>query len=124
MFDLSNAGAVDEAQSADEPLGGINLNRKVFEIDVQRDPNTLPLRFQEVPLPMMHIEGLDLMINFYRPLPAPELYLLLGLVHEEGELPNNEKTVAGTWLERIAKRMRYRSSQFGREAYCCTEVPS
>ena len=57
--------------------GGINLNPVLFDLEIKRDGNGIPLPFNMQPIELMNIEGLiPVIINIT---PVYNLPLLLGL---------------------------------------------
>ena len=78
-------GPADGAQLAQDqgPVGGIDLNPALLDLQIKRDDKGIPLPMNQQPIQQMHIEGfIPIIINVT---PVTNLPLLLGLGGEEEE---------------------------------------
>ncbi len=72
-----------EDHAALDPLGGIDLNPDLLDLQIKRDGRGIPLPLDQQPLENMQIDGfLPIIININ---PVANLPLLLGLLDEDGE---------------------------------------
>ena len=65
-----------------KPVGGIDLNAGLLDLQIRRDGRGVPLPLPQQPIESMHIDGfIPVILNIT---PVPSLPLLLGLVTGEG----------------------------------------
>jgi len=75
------------ASSSALPLGGINLDPKLLDLQIKRDGNGVPLPVWQQPIEQMNIEGFVPVIINIELIPFSQVPLLLGLTN--GEAPSN-----------------------------------
>ncbi len=83
---IGEAGRVDQETTA-KPVGGINLDPKLLDLQIKRDGNGVPLPLLQQPIGDMKIEGFFPVIINITPVSLP---LLLGLNTEDAPTDNNE----------------------------------
>ncbi len=76
------------------PLGGINLDPKLLDLQIKRDGNGVPLPVWDQPIDQMHIEGFVPVIIHIEMIPFSQMPMLLGLSGSE-EVPVNSANDAG-----------------------------
>ena len=79
--ELSGVTVSADSVTASSPLGGINLNPALLNLQIKRDNNGIPLPLPQQPVGDMNIEGfLPIIINIT---PIPSLPMLLGMAAGE-----------------------------------------
>jgi len=78
---VETAGIAETAQQAATPVGGIDLNPKLLDLQIRRDDSGVPLPFNQQPIENMNIDGfIPVIINVT---PVNNLPLILGLKEED-----------------------------------------
>ncbi len=96
------AANIGAAPATSSPLGGIDLNPALLNLQIRRDGSGVPLPVQQQPIQNMNIEGfLPVIINIT---PIPNLPMLLGMSAEDAVPARGTTRGRGTEAEKGADR--------------------